>query len=271
MTEKERLVEHFINNIMGKVPDVSKSNKKHDGKKGHWLETQFGILHNGANCADILGFELKNETTSKTTFGDWSANEYIFTNPEYASIFTGKTKLAKRDKFLEIFGKPNPDKCGRLSWSGEPCPKIGKFNNFGQKLDVLGNGDIIVMYSYSKDNRKNKSAIIPTALQKDNIEIVRWYGCATPNGKRGKCLKKKLEDKFNDKGWFTCKTDASGAYATICFGEPMTYDNWIQLVKLGIVFFDSGMYAGNPRPYSQWRANNSYWDGLITETYPKKE
>ncbi len=39
MTEKERLVEHFINNIMGKVPDVSKSNKKHDCKKGHWLET----------------------------------------------------------------------------------------------------------------------------------------------------------------------------------------------------------------------------------------
>ncbi len=122
-----------------------------------------------------MGFELKNETTSKTTFGDWSANEYIFTNPEYASIFTGKTKLAKRDKFLEIFGKPNPDKYERLSWSGEPCPKIGKFNNFGQKLDVLGNGDIIVMYSYSKDNRKNKSAIIPAALQKDNIEIVRWY------------------------------------------------------------------------------------------------
>lgn len=38
MTEKEKLVEHFINNIMGKVPDVSKSNEKHGGKNGHWLQ-----------------------------------------------------------------------------------------------------------------------------------------------------------------------------------------------------------------------------------------
>lgn len=47
----------------------------------------------------------------------------------------------------------------------------------------------------------------------------------------------------------------------------MIYENWIKLVKQGVVFFDSGMYQGNKRPYSQWRANNSYWDSLITENY----
>lgn len=31
--------------------------------------------------------------------------------------------------------------------------------------------------------------------------------------------------------------------------------------------FDSGMYEGNPRPYSQWRANNNLWDSLIIESY----
>ena len=39
------------------------------------------------------------------------------------------------------------------------------------------------------------------------------------------------------------------------------------LVIQGIVFFDSGMYEGNPRPYSQWRANNNLWDSLIIESY----
>ena len=77
----------------------------------------------------------------------------------------------------------------------------------------------------------------------------------------------KLEDKFNDKGWFTCKTDESGEYDRICFGEPVNFDDWLNLVKEGIVFFDSGMYEGNKRPYSQWRANNKFWDSLITETY----
>ena len=47
----------------------------------------------------------------------------------------------------------------------------------------------------------------------------------------------------------------------------MNYNEWIELVKQGIVFFDSGMYQGNKRPYSQWRANNNFWDSLITETY----
>ena len=47
----------------------------------------------------------------------------------------------------------------------------------------------------------------------------------------------------------------------------MIYENSIELVKKKVVFFDSGMYQGNKRPYSQWRANNKYWDSLITEEY----
>ncbi|MGR5915634.1 hypothetical protein ACT7CS_01805 [Bacillus pacificus] len=27
------------------------------------------------------------------------------------------------------------------------------------------------------------------------------------------------------------------------------------------------MYQGNKRPYSQWRASNSFWDSLIVECY----
>lgn len=263
---KQQIIDLFNKNVKGKSPDVSNSNQRHDGKKGHWLEKQFGISANATNGADFLGYELKNETTSKTTFGDWSANIYIFKDEKYKHLFNGNSMPEKQDDFCRIFGKPNEAKDGRCSWSGSPCPKINNFNDFGQKLEVLENLDIVALYSYSQDKRPNKNKILPKELQKDNITLAHWFGLPSAN-RKGKFLKDKLEDKFNDCGWFTCKTDSNGLYSTICFGDPMTYDNWIKLVKLGIVFFDSGMYQGNKRPYSQWRADNKYWESLITDKY----
>lgn len=77
---EQRIVEIFRKRIRGRKPNVSASNSRHDGKYGHCLETQFTIGHNASNSADLFGYELKNETGSKTTFGDWSANEYIYNN-----------------------------------------------------------------------------------------------------------------------------------------------------------------------------------------------
>lgn len=131
MTAKEQIIDLFRKNVKGKRPNVEGRNERHDGRKGHWLEQQFGITANADNEADLLGYELKNETTSKTTFGDWSANMYVFTNPRYSSLFQGTTKYEKQDSFVKIFGKPNAAKGGRCSWSGSPCPKIGSYNDFG--------------------------------------------------------------------------------------------------------------------------------------------
>lgn len=264
---KEIIIELFRSNVKGKAPDVSGRNVRHDGRAGHWLEEQFGNTANCDNSADLLGYELKNETTSKTTFGDWSANDYIYGSGEYVIEFQGKTKAERMWSFCRIFGKANIEKGGRHSWSGEPCPKFGEYNSFGQKLIIEpDNNDIVAIYSYDEDQRADKSSIVPARLQKNDLILAYWYGNVMPRGKRGKCLKQKLEDKFDDKGWFTCKTK-NGLYDKICFGKPVTYDEWIELVKTGIVFFDSGMYEGNPRPYSQWRANNSFWDSLIYEEY----
>ena len=265
MDSKEIIIELFNNNVKGKRPNTIGKNINHDGREGHWLEQQFGIKANADNDADLMGYELKNETTSKTTFGDWSANQYIFTMSEYKEVFDGKTKYEKQDSFVKIFGKSNTEKDGRYSWSGEPCPKIGDYNSFGQRLEVTKNKDIIAVYSYSHDKRENKSTIVPRELQQEHLELARWFGVACPG--RGKCLKDKLEDKFNDKGWFTCKTDNDGTYRKLCFGNPMNYDEWLKLVQSGIVFLDSGMHENNKRPYSQWRANNNFWDSLITEEY----
>lgn len=268
MTNKEILIDLFRKNVKGKMPDVSGRNERHDGREGNWLEEQFGKHPDADNHADFFGYELKNQTTSKTTFGDWSANRYIFKTGPYVDCFKKPQFGTKQDIFCQTFGKPNAEKEGRCSWSGSPCPKIGDYNDYGQKLVIEPNNDIVAIYSYSQDKRINKATIVPEVLHQENLEIARWFGEKSPSKKRtDKCLKDKLEDKFNDKGWFTCKKDAQGRYCKICFGEPMNFENWIELVKQGVVFFDSGMYVGNKRPYSQWRANNNYWDSLIVETY----
>ncbi len=246
---KQKIIKRFYTNVRGKKPNVSSSNARHDGKVGHWLEKQMGVNHNASNTPDIEGFEMKNQTGSKTTFGDWSADYYIFQDPVYK---------INRDEFLKIFGAPNAKKKGRYSWSGKPCPKIDAYNIFGQKLCVDKKGNIFVYYDYTKDARPNKSKIVPKLMQTRNLVVAQWEALF---------LKKKLEKKFNMHGWFKCLLNKDMIYTEIVFGAPMSFKNWIKGVRKGIVFFDSGMYQGNLRPYSQWRANNKYWDDLVIEKY----
>lgn len=249
MTEKEQIIALFNNNVKGKKSDSSQSNAKHDGKDGHWLERAMGIKANASNSPDLLGYEMKNGTKNKTSFGDWSANYYIFRDKKIG---------IDRNTFLKIFGKPNMEKEGRLSWSGEPVPKISSFNKFGQKLVLDDETNIHAKYFYSKDQRPDKATIVPTELQIDNLTIARWDAAS---------LKKKVENKFNQRGWFQCLKDNQGIYISIVFGSPISFEQWIALVKTGDIFFDSGMYQGNFRPYSQWRASNTVWDKLVTSRH----
>jgi len=245
---KQIIIDRFNANVRGQRP-VAQGNAKHDGKYGHWLERKMGSAIDGANEADLFGYEMKCDTTSKTTFGDWSADYYIFKHTNSG---------LNRSQFLLIFGKPNMKKKGRPSWSGEPCPKITGYNRFGQILIVDNDNNIYAVYSYSKDLRTDKEQIVPTKLQQNYLILAKWGA---------EVIKKKLERKFNQKGWFKCKLGRNGTYEKIAFGAPINIDTWIELVKQGIVFFDSGMYEGNIRPYSQWRANNSFWDSCIVEEY----
>lgn len=257
---KQEIIDRFNNNVKGKKADTSKSNQKHDGKKGHWLETQMEIQHNGDNAPDLNGYEMKNQTSSgKITFGDWSADEYIFLHGRGKNQVNSINKEFQftRDDFLKIFGKPNPQKNNRASWSGTPCPTYYKdITIFGQELTMDEDENILIYYHFSKDKRKDKMSIVPINMQRENLILARW---------KKESLKKKVETKFNDKGWFTCLKDKSGRYNEICFGAPMNYESWIKLFKEKIVFFDSGMYAGNVRPYSQWRAKTGFWHSLIIE------
>lgn len=246
---KNKIIDLFNQNVKGRKADITSSNARHDGSGGHWLEKQMGIKHNASNEPDIDGFEMKNHTTSKTTFGDWSASYYIFKDKEYG---------ISRDQFMRIFGAPNLSKKGRYSWSGKPVPKIDSYNTFGQILRVDETGNIFAIYSFEKDQRKDKAQIVPENMQVNELVIARWDA---------EMMKSRVEKKFNMLGWFKCLTDASGIYRKIVFGAPITFDTWIEGVRKGLIYFDSGMYEGNKRPYSQWRADNKYWEALIIESH----
>ena len=248
--EREIIVERYMKNVHGKKPDTDKYTTAHDGKEGHWLEKQMGIPHNRKTEPDLLGYEMKNDTTSKTTFGDWSADYYIFNDTKYN---------ISRDEFMKIFGHPNPKKEGRLSWSGSPIPKIDQVNSFGQELVIDQTKNIVIRYSYSKDSRENKSSLVPDNLQIDNLTVARWDT---------ESLKEKVENKFNQKGWFKCLKNKDGRYESIVFGNPMNFETFMESVSKGDIFFDSGMYQGNLRNYSQWRANNTFWDNLVVDRHP---
>lgn len=268
MNEKQQIIQIFREKVKGKKPILSSYNSLHDGKEGHWLEKQFGILRNANNSPDILGYELKKDTAKKTTFGDWSANEYIFTSTSFGNVFSSQSLEENRDRFLIMFGKFN-EKKRRYSWSGEPCPRVEHYNRFGQILIVDESQDIYIEYDYQMDLRENKDNFVPQSFKSGKIELARWYGeqrGRTISG-HGTTLKEKLENKFNILGWFKCKKDDDGIYQSILFGKPINYYNWLEWVRNGIVFFDSGMYQGNKRNYSQWRMNNNEWDNLIEETY----
>ena len=252
MTNEYEIIRRFQANVYGRKADTTQGNQRHDGRAGHWLEAQMGISHNADNSADLLGYEMKNQTSSgKTTFGDWSADYYLFKDPNFTLT---------RTQFIEMFGKPNPEKENRYSWSGSPIPTIHRPSPWnGSRIVVDDNDTIVIVYDYSNDPRANKSQIIPSYLQIDGLVLASWSR---------DWLEPKLTKKFAQNGWFKCYCDEHGVYNRIAFGEPMNFDHWLNLVRQGVVFFDSGMYVGNSRNYSQWRANNTYWESLIVREYP---
>jgi hypothetical protein len=252
---KIKITKNFANNLKGKKFNPAGFNANHDGKEGHWVERQLGVKANSANKPDLLGFEVKKEAKSKITFGDWSPSVALWKNNKpYANI----KKLDRDEEFLVYFGKPNDEKNGRFSWSGEPIPKINVFNSFGQIMRVQDNGDVVIMYSFEKDNRPNKERLIPSYLKKNDLVLAKWLH---------EDLKRRVEDKFNDNGFLICFKDSFGAYVKIGFGDPFCFRDWLELVKTGDIYFDSGMKQGNPRPYSPWRANNNIWHNLVKEVH----
>ena len=250
---KKEIIDRFMKSVYGRKPDISNSSSGHDGKYGHWLEDQMGVAHNGNNAPDLFGYEMKNDTSSgKTTFGDWSPNQKIFSNDS----------LITRESFIKTFGHPSRDNPHRWSWSGEPVPKINEWNNYGQTLRITDTDDIQVVYNYAFDKRKDKNVMVPDAFKTGEHVLMAWTSMY---------MRFRVERKFNQKGWFKCLM-SNGVYNAIVFGDAFTFEEWLDGVRSGQIYLDSGMYHDelkpNDRPYMQWRADNAYWNHLISERYP---
>jgi hypothetical protein len=255
---KNKIIELFNNNVKGVDICLDEYNKKHCGKEGHWLERKMGIKHNSKNEPDIYGYEMK-KNSNKTTLGDFSACEYAFSNNNKRNIinslnnWTDEIKLSRHD-FIKIFGNPNPIKENRYSWSGNCVPKYNEWNTNGQIIIIDENNNIIIKYSFSKDTRTIIKNDFPSFIKDDNIIIALW------NSSR---MKKLINNKFNKNGFFICKK-INDKYEKISFGKPFDFEYFIESFRNKKIIFDSGMYEGNPRNYSQFRGSY-FWNDLIIE------
>ena len=248
---KAKIIRIFKENVCGVMPDISGSDPRHSGREGHWLEDRMGIRHNASNAPDLFGYEMKKRTSGVITLGSWDPNYWMFRDPE---------NRLDRDGFLRAFGQPNPEKGNRMSWSGSPVPKIDRINGFGMRIEV-GSEAISFFYSFSSDKRPEKNTLVPPNLQREELEVCKW------NLTGRKSLREKVEKKFNQLGWFECIKNEAGAYTGLAFGNPFTFETFLDYFRRGLVYFDCGMYEGNPRNYCQWRSRNSFWDTLISERY----
>jgi hypothetical protein len=168
---------------------------------------------------------------------------------------TGKHNITRED-YIKYFGTPNPLKNNRYSWSGSCVPTYGIWNFCGEMLKFNDNLDLCVYYSFENDNREYKNTF-PTFIQNDII-IAIW--------EKNK-LEQHINKKFNKKGFFICKK-INNTYEKICFGKPFDFNYFVDNIKNNNIIFDSGMYQGNSRNYSQFRSSaNNFWNILITEEY----
>jgi hypothetical protein len=255
---KKKIIETFICNVKGKIIEI---NKKHCGSEGHWLEEKMGIKHNCKNEPDIFGYEMK-KNSSKITFGDFSASEYLFSKKketiENINSWGKNINCITRSEFIKYFGTPNPLKNNRYSWSGNCVPKYGEYNDSGQMLKFNDNLDLCVFF-FDKDKRETKF-LLPEFIK--NVEqpiiIVLW--------KKEK-LERHINNKYNKNGFFICKK-LNNKYEKICFGGKFNYLHFVENVKNKNIIFDSGMYMGNSRNYSHFRSStNNFWNLLIIDEY----
>ena len=245
-SSKEIIIGLFMTNVYGKkTPQVVTS---HDGIDGHWLEKQMECKPNGKNEPDIEGFEMKNTTKSKITFVDKQTTAKFFEGKK----FTTRDKKTKQD-YWNTFARTNSQDIRIGGW------KLDEYDIDGQCLKIDDNNNINVIYNYHYDKRSDKKERVPEYYknEKDNI-IATWSK---------KDLEKCINNKWNQEGFFICQKDKiTGIYNKICFGNPITFEYWIDQVKKKQIIYD-----GYSTIFGRWRgvfrASNSWWNQHITEEY----
>jgi hypothetical protein len=76
-------------------------------------------------------------------------------------------------------------------------------------------------------------------------------------------IKEHVEKKFNQKGFILCKQHCKESFEHIRFGQSITVDIFLNGIRSGNIFLDSGMHANTSRNYSAFRAKGQFLDALI--------
>jgi len=121
--------------------------KVHACEEGHWLEERFCVQRNAHKSADCFGYEIK-KASDKITFGDWSADEYIFRSGVVLLQHNTHVPIDALDRnmFMCLFGTYHTEK-KRFSWSGSSCPKMNEMNSYGQMMVMDPQENIYIIYS----------------------------------------------------------------------------------------------------------------------------
>lgn len=255
---KEKIKNIFDQKLRNKsfTHATQRDDKKHCGSEGQWIEKQFKIDTNSNTDSDFHGFEIKKKA-NKITFGDWSADEYIFKSKDVLNKVNNDIHFTKED-FLKIFGNYNKSK-ERYSWSGEVCPsKYNVWTNSGQCLTTNDKNDMFIIYSYSKDKRNNDN--VPEHIKELDFIVLAYWNIES--------IDNRISKKFNNLGTVIInKEGKEGKYNSLYFCSKIDTELFMKKIKEQIIIFDSGMYSGNSRNYSQFRAGFNFWQSIMIEEY----
>jgi hypothetical protein len=156
---------------------------------------------------------------------------------------------------MKYFGNYNLRK-KRYSFSGRCIPKFGKWSYNGNKFEFDEHNNLFLIYSYEHDQR---NVYIPKLFRKQEYIVLQYWKIEN--------LRKKVENKFNVNGFIIFEKDKEKKYSKLLIGNKININNFVKMFKNGDIIFDSGMYSGNSRNYSHFRASDSIWKNLVIEEY----
>ena len=242
------IINIFNNTIKGtKFNNIKGTNKKHDGKEGHFLEKKFGLKPNCNNRPDILGFEMKNQTKSKTTFVD-----KVPSNKYYKGVSFNIKDTETKKIFWNTFKRQYSKGIRIGGWN------LNEYDKDGQCLYVDDNKNIKVLYQYKYDKRPNKNELIDNYYKNDEIHIImEWVN---------KDIQEIFNNKWNQGGFFVCKKDKKNIYNKICFGKPESFEYWLEHIKQKNICFE-GYSNLDGKWRGCFRASNKWFYSHITEEY----
>jgi len=285
---KTLIKDNFKKHVFGRFPNDSELKSSHCGKLGHWLESNLGGKIDSDGNADLNGYECKVES-KKTSWGDWGAPYKIFCDGSYKKLFYEEHIYENMWILCKTLGvKRVHDKHGvYFSMSGTHIPTyINDVSYIGLSL-VEKNSDILITYSFSKDQRLNKVEVIPSEFKKDNILIYKWHGTdisfnkfkndvvveklpidvKLEGPKATVSLEERIRRKFGIHGMVVGMHDKNRKFYGLKFLKSITYQEWISFFKEKNVKYDTALTTRNKRPYNQWRSDKKFMETLVEEIY----